>query len=103
MGLLAGTVFDRPPHCERCERLETECVCPPPEVQPRALVRLRPDGRGPIVRVGVEKRKHGRSRTSARGCTSGGGQTHSVSSRSQRSQCGGRSNTVPASRPIAMS
>ena len=66
MGLLAGTVFDRPPHCERCERLETECVCPPPEVQPRALVRLRPDGRGPIVRVGVEKRKHGRMMTVVR-------------------------------------
>lgn len=66
MGLLAGTIFDRPPHCERCERLESECVCPPLELEPRELVRLGRSGRGPVVRVGVEKRKHGRMMTVVR-------------------------------------
>lgn len=29
MRLFEGTPFDRPPHCERCEQLESECKCPP--------------------------------------------------------------------------
>ncbi|RLS36578.1 MAG: translation initiation factor [Planctomycetota bacterium] len=60
MGLLAGTRFDRPPHCDRCEKLETECTCPPPEP-----VRVAPDKQ--TARIAVEKRKHGRMMTVIRG------------------------------------
>jgi translation initiation factor 1 len=28
--LFAGTPWDRPPACDRCGRLESECACPPP-------------------------------------------------------------------------
>ncbi len=28
--LFAGTPWDRPPACDRCGRLESECSCPPP-------------------------------------------------------------------------
>ena len=61
MGLLAGTKFYRPPHCERCEKPETECKCPPIE----APAVKRPAG-SRSVRVGVEKRKHGRMMTVVR-------------------------------------
>lgn len=60
MGLLAGTVFDRPPHCDRCDKLESECTCPPIEV-PRT-----PPGKQ-TARIAVEKRKHGRMMTVVRG------------------------------------
>lgn len=60
MGLLAGTKFDRPPHCDRCEKLETECQCPPLE-----LVRVPPSKQ--TARISVEKRKHGRMMTVIRG------------------------------------
>jgi len=61
MGLLAGTKFDRPPHCERCEKPETDCKCPPIE----APAVKRPTG-SRSVRVGIEKRKHGRMMTVVR-------------------------------------
>ena len=60
MGLLAGTIFDRPPHCDRCEKLESECTCLPLEP-----VR-RPTGKQ-TARIAVEKRKHGRMMTVIRG------------------------------------
>lgn len=53
MGLFAGTPFDRPPHCERCEKPETECVCPPPEPQ-------RTPPQKQTLRLAVEKRKKGK-------------------------------------------
>jgi len=56
MGLLSGTIFDRPPHCDRCEKPESECTCPPLEP-----VRKPPAKQS--VRIGVEKRKHGRMMT----------------------------------------
>ena len=59
MGLLAGTKFDRPPHCDRCEKLESECTCPPPEPK-----RKPPEKQ--TLRIGVEKRKHGRVMTIVR-------------------------------------
>ena len=53
MGLFAGTVFDRPPQCPACERLEAECICPSPPV-----VSIPPEKQQ--LRVGVEKRKQGK-------------------------------------------
>lgn len=60
MGLLAGTIFDRPPHCERCDKLESECKCPP-------LKPVRPAAGTQTARIAVEKRKHGRVVTVIRG------------------------------------
>ena len=60
MGLLAGTKFDRPPHCDRCEKLEAECTCSPLEP-----VRTPPGKQ--TARIAVEKRKHGRMITVIRG------------------------------------
>jgi translation initiation factor 1 len=60
MGLFAGTPFDRPPRCERCDRLESECQCPPPvtaEVPPQKQT----------VRLQVENRKRGKQVTVLRG------------------------------------
>lgn len=59
MGLLAGTIYDRPPRCEHCGLLESECCCVPPEPEPRAKS-------GRSLRLGVEKRKHGRMMTVVR-------------------------------------
>ncbi|MCA9080903.1 MAG: translation initiation factor [Planctomycetaceae bacterium] len=53
MRLFEGTPFDRPPHCERCDRLESECVCPPPE--PAKL-----DPSRHAVKLFTQKRKKGK-------------------------------------------
>ena len=63
MGLLSGTVFDRPPHCGVCDRLETECICPPPE--PERKVFASPEKQ--TARLVVEKRKKGKVVTVIRG------------------------------------
>lgn len=56
--LFAGTPWDRPPRCERCGQLETECACPPlsPAVQAQKLpgsqtarLRLEKRARGKVV------------------------------------------------------
>ena len=62
MGLLTGTIFDRPPHCERCDRPETECQCPP-------LTGSQPltDPRQQKARLSTEKRKKGKVVTLIRG------------------------------------
>ena len=62
MGLLAGTKFDRLPHCDRCEKPESECTCPPLEPVPTAPGKQ-------TARIAVEKRKHGRMMTVIRGLT----------------------------------
>ncbi len=53
--LFAGTPWDRPPTCERCGKLESECTCPPPKV---ALVRLDPAAQTAHLRL--EKRAKGK-------------------------------------------
>ena len=60
MRLFAGTPFDRPPRCERCGELETDCQCPPappPRVPPGEQK----------ARLSVEKRKKGKIVTVVRG------------------------------------
>lgn len=61
--LLAGTIFDRPPHCERCDLPEEDCRCPPPE--PEAPATVPPEKQ--TARVSVEKRKRGKMVTVIRG------------------------------------
>ena len=53
--LFAGTPFDRPPTCERCGKLETECTCPPPVVEPTRL-----DPSTQTARLKREKRPKGK-------------------------------------------
>jgi translation initiation factor 1 len=53
--LFAGTPFDRPPTCDRCGKLESECACPPPVVEP---VRLAPETQ--TARLKLEKRPKGK-------------------------------------------
>lgn len=62
MGLLSGTPWDRPPHCERCGRLESECECPP-EAPPSTLV--PPEKQ--TARLALERRKKGKLMTVVRG------------------------------------
>ncbi|MCR9200912.1 MAG: translation initiation factor [Planctomycetaceae bacterium] len=61
--LFAGTPFDRPPHCERCERPEVDCECEPlPEPEPE----YRPAAEQ-TARLAVEKRRKGKQVTVIRG------------------------------------
>ena len=50
MRLFEGTPFDRPPTCERCGQLESNCTCPP-----LAPPRIPPEKQ--TARLSVEKRK----------------------------------------------
>lgn len=63
MRLFAGTPFDRPPTCERCGKLESECQCPPP-----AAPLVPPSEQS--VRVAVEKRERGKVVTAVHGLAS---------------------------------
>lgn len=63
MRLFAGTQFDRPAHCERCDRPEAECTCPP---LPPASPAWKPPAQQ-TARVSVEKRKSGKTVTVIRG------------------------------------
>jgi translation initiation factor 1 len=53
--LFAGTPWDRPPTCERCGQLESECNCPTPTAEPR---RLPPETQ--TARLALEKRPKGK-------------------------------------------
>lgn len=53
--LFAGTPWDRPPTCERCGKLESECVCPPPTIEPK---RIPPESQ--TARLRLEKRAKGK-------------------------------------------
>jgi len=64
MRLLAGTKFDREPHCERCDLPESQCQCPPAE--PEAAPPGKPPGKQ-TARLAKERRKHGRTVSVIRG------------------------------------
>lgn len=64
MGLLSGTAWDRPPVCERCDKLESECSCPP-EAESSSLI---PPSKQ-MAKLAVEKRKKGKIVTVVRGLT----------------------------------
>lgn len=82
MRLLEGTPWDRPPRCERCGRLESECACPaespvkklvPPEKQTATLA--------------VEKRRKGKVVTVVRGLAAADNDQPALLSR-LKSACG---------------
>ncbi len=54
--LFAGTPWDRPPRCERCGALESECTCPPEA--PAKPERIAPEKQ--TARVRMEKRPKGK-------------------------------------------
>ncbi|RLS54248.1 MAG: translation initiation factor [Planctomycetota bacterium] len=80
MRLFEGTPFDRPPHCECCGRLESECVCPPPEP-----LRIPPDQQ--TARLTIEKRKNGKRVTVIRGLPAEGNDLPGLLAQI-KSQCG---------------
>ncbi len=53
--LFAGTQWDRPPVCDRCGKLESDCACPKGVKEP---VRLAPESQ--TARLAVEKRPRGK-------------------------------------------
>ena len=61
--LFAGTPWDRPPTCDRCGKLETECQCPP--LPPPAAPRIPPEKQ--TAKLAVEKRAKGKWVTVIRG------------------------------------
>ena len=52
--LFAGTPWDRPPTCDRCGRLESECSCPPPP----EIKRIAPEQQ--TARLSTERRAKGK-------------------------------------------
>jgi translation initiation factor 1 len=60
MRLFEGTAWDVPPRCERCQKLEAECDCPPP---PKSY----PAPGSQTVRVCLEKRAKGKMVTVVKG------------------------------------
>lgn len=65
MRLFEGTEFDRPPHCQKCDRLEEECNCPPepPQVVPPQQQ---------FAKIQLEKRRKGKWVSVIRGLDPGG-------------------------------
>jgi translation initiation factor 1 len=80
MRLFEGTPFDRPPRCERCGELETDCRCPPP---PPA--RIPPEKQ--TARLAVEKRARGKHVTVVRGLPAEGNDLPAVLA-ALKSACG---------------
>jgi len=80
MRLFAGTKFDRPPNCDRCGKVETECVCPPLTTE-----QIPPSSQ--VARLSLEKRKKGKLVTVIRGLTAEGNDLSALLSR-LKSQCG---------------
>ena len=80
--MFAGTPFDRPPTCERCGKLETECECPPTVVEP---VRLAPESQ--TARLRLEKRPKGKVVTVVLGLDPAGNDLESLAAR-LKGRCG---------------
>ncbi|MFK7821410.1 MAG: translation initiation factor [Planctomycetaceae bacterium] len=56
MRLFEGTQFDRPPRCEKCDKLEEECSCPPEPETPEPTTPVEKQ----TARLAREKRKRGK-------------------------------------------
>ncbi len=59
MRLFAGTPFDRPPTCDRCQKLESDCLCLPEPVPSKPPAKQ-------LARIRLEKRKNGKWVTTIR-------------------------------------
>ncbi len=83
MRLFEGTPFDRPPKCERCGELESDCNCPP--AAPPPPQRIAPEKQ--TAKVAVEKRKKGKQVTVVRGLPAAGNDLPGLLTR-LKSSCG---------------
>ena len=81
--LFSGTKWDRPPHCERCGELESECRCPPPEPEPKRI-----DPAEQTARIRVEKRPKGKRVTVVLGLDPEGNDLADLARR-LKAACGG--------------
>jgi translation initiation factor 1 len=63
--LFAGTPLDRPPVCERCGKLESDCTCPPVPPQKKFVP---PEKQ--TARLSVERRSKGKTVTVVKGLAS---------------------------------
>jgi translation initiation factor 1 len=80
MRLFEGTEFDRPPKCERCGELETDCQCPP-EPAPKILPEKQ------TAKLAIEKRRKGKVVTVVRGLPEEGNDLQNLLTR-LKSACG---------------
>jgi|SRR5262245_11071512 len=80
MRLFAGTKYDQPPKCDRCGKVEADCIC-----SPSATRRLSPSSQ--VARLSLEKRKQGKLATVIRGLSAEGNDLPGLLSR-LKSQCG---------------
>ncbi len=80
MRLFAGTPFDRPPKCDRCGELESDCKC-----VPLPAARIAPAQQ--TARLTVEKRRKGKVVTVIRGLSAAANDLPSLLSQ-LKSRCG---------------
>ncbi len=79
MRLFAGTKFDQPPKCDRCGKVQTECICSPHTRQ------IAPGSQ--VARLSLEKRKKGKLVTVIRGLSAKDNDLSGLLSR-LKSRCG---------------
>lgn len=82
MRLFAGTPFDRPPVCDRCGKLETDCVCPP---LPAPKTLIPPEKQ--TARLSVARRRKGKVVTLVQGLAGDGNDLPALLTRI-KSACG---------------
>ena len=80
--LFAGTPFDRPPTCERCGKLESECTCPPIVAE---AVRLAPETQ--TARLKLQKRPKGKVVTAVIGLDPEGNDLEALAAK-LKTRCG---------------
>jgi translation initiation factor 1 len=80
--LFAGTPWDRPPTCDRCGRLESECSCPPPVPE---VKRISPEQQ--TARLQTERRAKGKLVTVIAGHDSEGNDLSELATR-LKNACG---------------
>lgn len=80
MRLFEGTVFDRPPECQRCGRAESDCNCPTVTAQNTAP-QLQ------TAKLSIEKRKRGKLVTVIRGLIDSNGNLNELAGK-LKSACG---------------
>lgn len=84
MSIFAGTALYQPPTCDRCEKLESECQCPPVIDVPEPLPAEKQ-----TAQVMLEKRKKGKIVTLVKGLAEGTPEPHLTELQKKlKNQCG---------------
>ena len=74
--LFSGTKWDRPPSCERCQKPETDCECPPLPLPASGPARLAPEAQ--TAKIQLEKRAKGKVVTVVAGLDPIGNDLHAL-------------------------